>query len=73
MAYFNYHAKIKNKIRNGEMVNAEFVDKYHKISPALIITFSDGFIAPIRESHFADYIYLINNLDKFTNSNKKDS
>ena len=59
MAYFNYHAKIKTKIRQGLLVKAEFVNAYKTIKPALVLHFSDGTIYPIREYRFNEYLPLI--------------
>ena len=32
--YFNYHAKVKKMIENGEAIEYEFLENYHNISPA---------------------------------------
>ena len=47
MGYFNYHAKIKNKIKNGELEKFEFVDEYNNIKPALVLHFCDGKVFPM--------------------------
>ena len=59
MGYFNYHAKIKNKIKNGELERFEFVDEYNTIKPALLLYFKDGKIFPIREHMFDEYFKLL--------------
>lgn len=59
MGYFNYHAKIKNKIKNGELQRFEFVDEYNNIKPALVLHFCDGKVFPIREHMFDEYLKLL--------------
>lgn len=63
MAYFNYHAKIKELIKCGKLVGYSFVDDYHGISPALLLFFDDikHPVMPIREHRFAEYINLLEN------------
>ncbi len=61
--YFNYHAKVKKLIENGEAIGFEFLEKYHNISPCLLIYFKDGFSMPIREHRFCDYIFLLAKYD----------
>ena len=59
MGYFNYHAKVKNLIKQGQLVSYEFVDEYNKISPALLLRFKDGSVYPIREHRFEEYLLLL--------------
>lgn len=59
MGYFNYHAKAKNKIKQGLLSNYEIVDNWKGISPALILRFVDGENIPIRQHKWADYYLLI--------------
>ena len=33
MGYYNYHAKLKQKIKDGELEKFEFVDSYKNSSP----------------------------------------
>ena len=63
--YFNYHAKVKNKIEQVGVEKFEFVEKYKNISPALLIYFKDGSMMPIREHKFLEYIALIDNNNNF--------
>lgn len=60
VAYFNYHAKAKNLIAEGHLVNYEIVDKWNNISPALVIYFDNNKPMPIREYRFDEYFKLIN-------------
>ncbi|MBR2468015.1 MAG: thermostable hemolysin delta-VPH [Clostridia bacterium] len=58
--YFNYHAKAKNLIKNGKLVDCQIVDKYNNISPALLLIFEDGYIMPIRQHKWQEYFDIIN-------------
>ena len=60
MAYFNYHAKKKNKIKENKLLKYELVEKWNNISPALVLYFTDGTIMPIREHRFEEYFELLN-------------
>ncbi len=58
---FPYHNKIKQRIKNGELTNFEFVEKYKNISPCLLLYFStEPFIKPVREHRFEEYRLLLN-------------
>ena len=58
---YPYHNKIKQRIKNGELTNFEFVEKYKNISPCLVLYFStEPFIKPIREHRFEEYRLLLN-------------
>lgn len=53
---YPYHNKIKQRIKNGEMINYEFVEKYKNIAPALLLYFkTEPVIKPIREHRFEEY------------------
>lgn len=60
--YYNYHAKAKRLIREGHLTGWKIVEKYNKISPALILYFDNEKPMPIREHRFDEYIDLINGL-----------
>ncbi len=58
---YPYHNKIKQRIKNGELTNFEFVEKYKNISPCLLLYFStEPFIKPVREHRFEEYRLLLN-------------
>ena len=57
--YFNYHAKVKNLIKNGEATGYEILENYHNISPCLLIFFKNNKPLPIRLNHFDEYIKLL--------------
>ena len=57
---YPYHNKIKQRIKNGELVSFEFVEKYKNISPCLVLYFkTEPFIRPIREQRFSEYRQLL--------------
>lgn len=59
MAYFNYHAKAQNLIKNGHCVKAELVDKHNEINPALVLYFDNHIPMPIRAHMFFVYFALL--------------
>ena len=61
---YPYHNKIKQRIKNRELVKYEYVDMYKKISPCLLLYFNTTpNIRPIRKHRFEEYQIL---LDKYT-------
>ena len=61
---YPYHNKIKQRIKNGELVNYEFVEKYKNISPCLLLHFAtEPYIKPIREHRFEEYKIILNITD----------
>ncbi len=53
---YPYHNKIKQRIKNNELVRYEYVEKYNSISPCLLLHFStEHKIRPIREHRFKEY------------------
>lgn len=60
MAYFNYHARIVQKIKNGELEYYYFEPNYKNIGFALVLCFIDKKY-PIKESRFKEYFDLIGN------------
>ena len=64
MKYFNYHAKAKNKIKEGKLLKYEIVENWNNISPALILYFADSKPIPIRKERWNEYIILINSLNQ---------
>ena len=59
MAYFNYHAKAKNLIKNGELKDYFIVENYNGISPALVLVFSGHKCMPIRQYRWQEYFDII--------------
>ena len=59
---YPYHNKIKQRIRNRELVKYEYVDRYKKIYPCLLLYFnSDPNLRPIRKHKFEEYQALLDN------------
>ncbi|OCG42402.1 thermostable hemolysin delta-VPH [Gilliamella sp. Fer1-1] len=60
MSYFNYHAKAKKLIKNGDLVRYEFVNDWNGIKPALVLYFKNANPMPIREYRWDEYLPLLN-------------
>ena len=53
---YPYHNKIKQRIKQKELIHYEYVEKYKNISPCLVLHFStEPKIRPIREHRFEEY------------------
>lgn len=53
---YPYHNKIKQRIKNQELIRYEYVSKYKNISPCLLLYFStEPKVKPIREHRFQEY------------------
>lgn len=59
MTYFNYHAKAKMLISNGNCISASIFSNYHHIRPALVLYFENNIPIPIRDYMWNDYINLL--------------
>jgi hypothetical protein len=58
--YFSYHNRTKQRIKNGEFENSEYVKEYNGIRPCLLLYFqTDPKIVPIREHRFKEYETII--------------
>ncbi len=61
---YPYHNKIKQRIRNKELLRYEYVESYKAISPCLLLHFStEPYVKPIREHRFAEYEELFKSLN----------
>jgi hypothetical protein len=57
---YPYHNRIKQRIKNKELVRYEYVDKYKSISPCLLLYFeSEPNLRPIRKHRFEEYEQLL--------------
>lgn len=66
---YPYHNKIKQRIKNNELIRYEYVVKYKSIEPCLLLYFEDEpKIRPIREHRFKEYELF---LDHFFKEKKK--
>lgn len=62
---YPYHNKIKQRIRNQELVKYEYVTRYKNISPCLLLYFNtEPKIRPIREHRFEQYEKLLSTYNK---------
>jgi hypothetical protein len=53
---YPYHNKIKQRIKDKELVRYEYVEKYKNISPCLLLYFdTEPKVRPIREHRFEEY------------------
>ena len=60
---YPYHNKIKQRIRNKELVGYEYVSSYKNIKPCLLLHFdTQPKIRPIREHRFQEYETLFKSL-----------
>lgn len=61
MPYFNYHAVAKRLITEGKLKSYYFTERYHGISPALVLVFDDLIhpVMPIRETRWEEYFPLL--------------
>ena len=68
---YPYHNRIKQRIKNGELIGYEFVEDYPGIGEALVLKF-DTFPAlrPIRPHRYVDYVDYVDILAEW---NKKNS
>jgi hypothetical protein len=57
---YPYHNRIKQRIKNNELVRYEYVNEYKSISPCLLLHFfTEPKIRPIREHRFKEYEALL--------------
>jgi hypothetical protein len=62
---YPYHNKIKQRIKNKELVRYEYVKEYNNISPCLLLHFdTEPYIRPIREHRFKEYEVLFKEIAK---------
>ena len=57
--YYNYHAKAKQLIADGHLIEYTIEDKWNNISPALVLWFDNHKPMPIREYRWNEYCDLI--------------
>ena len=56
MSYYNYHAKAKQLIADGHLVNMEIVEQWNTIAPALVLYFDNHRPMPIRQYRWNEYL-----------------
>ena len=61
---YPYHNKIRQRIKNKELISYEFVEKYKSISPCLLLYFeTEPKLRPIREHRFEEYEEIFNEMN----------
>ena len=71
MPYFNYHAKAKNLIKAGCLIEYKIFENYNGIAPAMVLFFTNHKPMPIREYKWPEYLLLIKELKKGNGVNEK--
>ena len=61
--YYNYHAKIKNLILSGHLIDYKIVDKWNSVSPALVLFFNNHKPMPIREYKWDEYFNILKKIN----------
>ena len=62
---YPYHNKIKQRIKNNELIGYEYLKKYKDISPCLLLHFcTEPYSRPIREHRFKEYEELFQSISK---------
>jgi hypothetical protein len=57
---YPYHNKIKQRIRNGELIDYWLTDNYPRIGKALVLRFrTEPYVRPIRPHRFEEYMKLV--------------
>jgi len=57
---YPYHNRIKQRIKNGELVGHEYLSRHKDIAPCLMLYFStEPQTRPIRPHRFAEYQELL--------------
>lgn len=57
---YPYHNRIKQRIRNGELIDYYFAKEYPGIGEALVLVFNTApFICPIRPHRYAEYVDIL--------------
>jgi hypothetical protein len=57
---YPYHNKIKQRLKNKELIRYEYLEKYKNITPCLLLHFdTEPKTRPIREHRFDEYEKLL--------------
>ena len=62
MTYYNYHAKVKHLITDGQLINYKIVKTYNGISPALVFFFKNHKPMPVRIHKWLEYFIFMKRL-----------
>lgn len=72
MTYYNYHAMAKRLIETGHLIAASIFNKYHHISPALVLYFDNHRPIPIREYRWDEYLEKVKKIVHIQNADNID-
>ena len=62
---YPYHNRIKQRIRNGELVGYEFADNYKSIGECLLLYFdTPPFVRPVRPDRYEEYISFLSEIEE---------
>ena len=62
---YPYHNKIKQRIKNNELIRYGYLKKYKDISPCLLLHFeTEPYTRPVREHRFKEYEELFREISK---------
>lgn len=69
---YPYHNRIKQRIKNGELIGYEFRTDYPNIGECLVLKFSTlPALRPIRPHRYVDYVYILAEWNKGMGRAKK--
>ncbi|MEZ3420740.1 MAG: hypothetical protein K1V95_02260 [Eubacterium sp.] len=62
---YPYHNRIKQRIKNGELIGYDYTENYKNSGARLLLYFSSPpFVRPINPSRYAEYKELLKNSHK---------
>ena len=68
---YPYHNRIKQRIKNGELIGYEFVEDYPNIGECLVLKFSTlPALRPIRPQKYVDYVDILAEWNKKNSAGK---
>ncbi len=60
---YPYHNRIKQRIKNGELIGYRYVENYPNIGECLVLEFNTPpFTRPIRPHKYHEYVHLLKDL-----------
>ena len=57
--YYNYHARIKNLIKDGHLIDYKFVSRWRNTCPALVLFFDNHRPMPIKKERWQQYAVIL--------------
>lgn len=68
---YPYHNKIKQRIRNGELIGYRYVDDYPRIGECLLLEFSTPpFVRPVRPERYGEYMEILAEQERKENNSE---